>query len=91
VAAPVSSNSGGAISFAVRENAETKGRRYVAEGRLLVERVDEHGIRASCRGGGSVYALGHDGVAWFCSCPALGLCAHLIALQLVTVREKLAA
>jgi len=38
-----------------------------------------------------VYALGHDGVAWFCSCPALGLCAHLIALQLVTVREKLAA
>jgi len=50
-----------------------------------------HGIRASCRGGGSVYALGHDGVAWFCSCPALGLCAHLIALQLVTAREKLAA
>jgi hypothetical protein len=53
----------------VRKNAETKGRRYVAEGRLLVERVDEHGIRASCRGGGGVSALGHDGVAWFCSCP----------------------
>lgn len=35
-----------------RENAETKGRRYVAEGRLLVQHVDERSIRAACRGGG---------------------------------------
>jgi len=26
---------------------------------------------------------------WWCSCPALGLCSHLVALQLVT--EKAAA
>ena len=67
-----------------RENAEAKGR----EGRLLIERVDEGGIRASCRGGGQVYQLGFEDGAWFCSCPALGRCAHLVALQAVTVRGR---
>lgn len=71
-----------------RENAETKSRRYLVEGRLLVEHVDERTIRATCRGGGTTYALGHDGAAWYCRCPALGRCSHLIGLQLVTVRVE---
>jgi hypothetical protein len=71
-----------------RENAEAKGRRYLAEGRLLVEHVDARTIRASCRGGGTTYALGHDGAAWYCDCPALGRSSHLVALQLVTVRVE---
>ena len=77
----------------VRESAEAKARRYLLEGRLQVERVDEGTIRARCRGGGAVYELGFDDIGawepegcWWCSCPAFGRCAHLVALQLVTVR-----
>ena len=73
----------------MRENAETKGRRYVAEGRLLVERVDEHGIRASCRGG-SVTRSATTASPGSAHVRRSGS-AHLIALKLVTVREKLAA
>ncbi len=71
-----------------RENAETKGRRYLVEGRLVVEHVGGQTIRAHCRGGGTVYMLGADGGDWWCECPALGLCSHLIALQLVTVEAS---
>jgi uncharacterized Zn finger protein len=68
-----------------RENAETKGRRYLIEGRLLVDHVDPCRIAARCRGNGKLYKLGFDGSRWYCDCPALGRCAHLVALQLVTV------
>lgn len=71
-----------------RENVEEKGRRYLLEGRLTVTAVDERVVRASCRGGGAIYVVGFDGEAWGCSCPAVGRCAHLVALQLVTVREQ---
>ena len=82
-----------------RENAQEKGRRYLGEGRLVVERVEpgyetglpaphEHGtlIVATCRGGGEEYKLGYDPKAreWRCTCPAKGECAHLHALKLVT-------
>lgn len=70
-----------------REDITAKGARYVVEGRLTVERVDDDGcvIEASCRGTGTVYAVGHDEDGWFCNCPARGRCAHLVGLQLVTV------
>jgi uncharacterized Zn finger protein len=70
-----------------RESVDEKGRRYVGEGRLTVQHVDEAIIRASCRGGGAVYILGWDGDAWWCGCPARGRCAHLAALELVVVRR----
>ncbi len=75
-----------------RENAETKGRRYLAEGRLHVQRVDERGIVARCRGAGEIYRLGFDPPSgtWRCSCAALGRCSHLVALQLVTRRPEVA-
>jgi hypothetical protein len=69
-----------------RENAAGKGRRYLAEGRLVIEEVDAVGIRAICRGLGAVYSLGYEKGRWYCECPAKGLCAHLVALQLVTRR-----
>jgi hypothetical protein len=69
-----------------REGAETKGRRYLTEGRLLVEAVTAHRIDATCRGNGEVYAVGYQRGGWACTCPALGRCSHLVALQLVTVR-----
>jgi hypothetical protein len=69
-----------------RENALAKGQRYLGEARLIVEYVDDSVIRATCRGGGAVYVLGHERGRWHCTCPAKGHCAHLNALMLVTWR-----
>jgi uncharacterized Zn finger protein len=68
------------------ESAESKGRRYLTEGRLLVRSVQPGGIRAICRGSGEYHRVGYERGGWFCTCPALGRCSHLVALQLVTVR-----
>lgn len=71
-----------------RESVARKGRRYLLEGRLAVLEVSGDVIEAECRGGGEVYALGHAPKGgWWCSCPARTNCAHLVALQLVTVRR----
>ncbi len=67
-----------------RENAQAKGRRYITEGRLIVTVATEHAVSAICRGGGAVYRVAFDGGRWSCNCPARSLCAHLVALQLVT-------
>ena len=53
-------------------------------------------VKAKCRGdSGEVYQLGYDPRrAWYCTCPAKGVCSHLVALQLVVVlpvREGAAA
>lgn len=72
-----------------RENVQVKGRRYLTEGRLTVERVGSGLIVASCRGDdGDVYQLGFDPRKgqWRCTCPARGRCCHLVALRLVTRR-----
>ncbi len=61
-----------------------KGRRYLGEGRLVVEYVAGGVVRARCRGGGAEYRLGRDARGWWCSCPTRGRCAHQVALQLVT-------
>ena len=69
------------------EGIDAKGRRYLVEGRLLVERVDGGLVVASCRGdSGSIYHLGFDPRVreWRCTCPARGRCSHLVALMLVT-------
>jgi len=75
-----------------RENVQTKGRRLLTEGRLTVLVMNDSGlIAASCRGdsGEPPYALGYDPRAreWRCTCEARGLCSHLVALKLVTVRS----
>ena len=70
------------------ENAAAKGRRYLIEGRLLVTHVDGYVIRARCRGSDTIYHLGYEWNRWHCDCPARGTCAHLHALQLVTITRK---
>lgn len=71
----------------MRENAQSKGRRYLTDGRLMIRLVDAREIRAHCRGQGELYNLGHEpGRGWYCSCPARGRCSHLVALQCVTTR-----
>jgi uncharacterized Zn finger protein len=75
----------------VRENAAARGRRYLAEGRLVVARVDEKAIVATCRGSGEVHDVTwFSGRGWACTCPARGTCSHLVALQLVTAVPRLA-
>jgi uncharacterized Zn finger protein len=69
------------------ENAETKGRRYLTEGRLTILRVDRAGVDAECRGAGAVYRVSYANGTWSCTCAARGTCSHLHALQLVAVRE----
>lgn len=73
------------------ENARDKGKRMLTEGRLNVLQVKPTRIVAECRGdSGEIYRLGwareHKG--WFCPCPAKGVCSHLRALQLVTVKPS---
>jgi len=73
----------------MRETVTAKAARYLVEGRLVVTAVDGDHVTAACRGQGAIYRLGHDpGRGWHCSCPVRGdRCAHLLALQLVTVRH----
>ena len=71
-----------------RENAAVKGRRYVAEGRLIVELVANGEVRARCRGDGALYNLGFHGGRWACDCPALGRCSHRVALGLVVAPPR---
>jgi uncharacterized Zn finger protein len=73
----------------MRENSEAKGRRYLSEGRLTVGLISNGRILATCRGGeGNDYVLGFNERGWHCDCPALGMCAHLHALWLITRRPK---
>lgn len=69
--------------------AEEKGRVYVAEGRLTIHELDEDAgtVMASCRGTGAVWTCGRDEHGWFCNCPALTRCAHLVALGCVVALE----
>ena len=62
---------------------------YLREGRLTVRRREGRLVEATCAGTHD-YTLGHDGDGdgWHCDCPAYGLCAHLVALQLVTTRRQ---
>lgn len=71
----------------MREPARDRGRRLVAEARLVLRRVDETEILALCRGdSGEMHELGyHPRGGWWCSCEARTQCAHLYALQLVTI------
>jgi hypothetical protein len=71
----------------MREDAAARGRRLVAEGRLVIRRVDQNEVAAVCRGdSGEVHALGFSpDREWWCSCPAMRRCGHLVALQLVTL------
>jgi hypothetical protein len=70
----------------MRENARDRGRRLVAEGRLVIRRVNEEEILAVCRDSGELHELGyHPSGGWWCDCVARTQCGHLYALQLVTV------
>ncbi len=62
-----------------RESAEVKGKRYLTEGRLIVELAQPGYLRATVRGAGEIYCVTFGRGGWHCTCPAWGLCAHLVA------------
>jgi hypothetical protein len=68
-----------------RENAAEKARRIVAEGRLVLHRVDEDDGLAvgSVRGDAEIWNVGCDETGWWCSCQARGRCSHQLAVGLV--------
>jgi uncharacterized Zn finger protein len=62
-----------------RESAEIKGRRYLLDGRLVVELAQPGYFRATVRGGGQIHCVSFGRGGWHCTCPARGMCAHLVA------------
>jgi len=73
-----------------REDAATKARRLLVEGRLIVDVAGGAEILARCRGDSArVHVLGFASErGWFCDCDARSRCSHVIALQLVTLRPS---
>jgi uncharacterized Zn finger protein len=67
------------VSWSPRENAEDKGRRYLLDGRLVVELAQPGYFRATVRGGGQIYCVTFGRGGWHCTCPARSLCCHLVA------------
>jgi hypothetical protein len=74
-------------AFAVEyEDAATKARRLLTEGRLAVRSVDAERMVARCRGDSAeMYDVGFDPAGWHCSCPGHGRCSHARALRLVVL------
>ena len=72
----------------VRENAATKARRYLTEGRVVITVVRAGCVMARVRGDGAIHDAGYLRGRWYCSCPArTDQCAHLRALRMVTAPD----
>ena len=71
----------------MRENVETKARRYLTEGRVRIQLCNEESgvVDAEVRGNGAVYRVDHDEHGWSCDCQARTECAHIFALKNVMV------
>jgi uncharacterized Zn finger protein len=68
-----------------RENVNTRGRRLLIEGRVIVKRVDREEVIVGIRGdSGRIWRVSGDVTGWHCRCPASGTCAHIVASALVT-------
>jgi uncharacterized Zn finger protein len=64
----------------MRENAATKARRLLTEGRVTIVHVDEGGVAALVRGDTAMtYRVTHAGGEWRCACPARTRCSHVQA------------
>ena len=72
----------------MRESAAAKARRYLAEGRLIVRRVDGPYVLAFVRGDGVMHRIEAHGEHGTCTCQARGRCSHLLAVGLVTASQR---
>ena len=71
-----------------RESADVKGRRYLTEGRVVVDVVGTGHLAATVRGDGVLHRVSFGRGGWYCTCPAKANCSHLIAVRLVTAPER---
>jgi hypothetical protein len=70
----------------MREEARSKARRLLAEGRLTIRTIGRDAIIANVRGDSArIYAVVWDPTGWFCPCDAAGRCSHILAVQLVVL------
>ncbi len=68
-----------------RENVQTKARRLLCEGRVVVVRAHGRYVHAIVRGdSGGYYAVVHEDGQWLCPCECRQICSHVQAVMLVT-------
>lgn len=66
----------------MRENAEAKSRRYLAEGRIVLAVVKDNLVLGTARGDGRMWRFGYKSGVWWCHCPARSdQCCHLRAAR----------
>lgn len=72
------------------EPARHKARRYVVEGRVVVDEAGIGHVRATVRGEGALHVVRYRDDAWSCDCPAPdhARCSHLQAVSLVTAPRR---
>ena len=73
-----------------RESARDKATRYLAEGRVIVTRVDRRAIVANIRGEGAMWRTWWTPTGWACDCPheaRTTRCSHIYALQRITAAD----
>jgi uncharacterized Zn finger protein len=70
-----------------RESLDDKARRYLAEGRIRLVRVEGDNIDATVQGDAPrAYVVTHRPGGWRCSCVATVVrCSHVAAVALVTL------
>ena len=70
----------------MRENARTKSKRLLIEGRVLIRSAGPQGVSALVRGdSGCLRRVSYENARWFCDCPALGPCSHIMAVEAVVL------
>lgn len=70
-----------------RENAETKGVRYLTSRRLVVLEARTGYLLAVVRGSGELHNVTFGRGGWSCTCPARGTCSHLYAARLIAAPD----
>ena len=72
-----------------REDAATKARRLLAEGRITLRHIGDDLVRADVRGDTArIYAVAWSPAGWSCDCDAISRCSHIRSVQLVTLEPR---
>ena len=74
-----------------REDAATKARRLLVEGRVTIRTLSDDLIEARVRGDSARhYDVIWEPSGWSCDCDALSRCSHTRAVQLVVLEPRTA-
>jgi uncharacterized Zn finger protein len=73
------------------ETARFKARRYLLEGRVVIDHAAPGLVEAVVRGDGALHQVTYRNSAWQCTCPRdddPARCSHVLALTLVTAPHR---